>query len=148
MKKKKINWDDPAIDGKWCMEQRAHVIEYLKREKVVYREVGEWPAWHVAPYVSIWAIESKKNPGWVGWWVICGDLPADYVSAAKIKHPREAMKAFGKSWKKQADLMSKGTGTPKTVCFPKENWTELAPLLKARAKILLEWAADDTIWEE
>jgi hypothetical protein len=148
MKQKKINYHDPDIEEEWCMERRAQVIEYLNREKVIHGEVGEWPAWHVAPYTSIWAIESKKNPGWVGWWVICGDVPADYVSAASIKHPREALKAFGESWRRQSILMTKGTGSPRTVGFPKESWVELAPLLKARAKILLEWAKDDSIWED
>ncbi len=111
MTKKKINYDDPAIEEQWCMERRAQVIEYLNREKVIHGEVGEWPAWHVAPYVSIWAIESKKSPGWVGWWAICGDLPTDYVSAKSVKHPREALNAFGESWKKQSLLMSKGKGS-------------------------------------
>jgi len=43
---------------------------------------------------------------WVGWWVICGDLPTGYVSAAKIKHPREAMRAFAERWRELARLIA------------------------------------------
>ena len=148
MRKKKIDYDDPAIEEQWCMERRAQVIKYLARQKLVHGEVGEWPAWHVAPYVSIWAIESKKRPGWVGWWAICGDLPTDYISAKSIKHPRKALKAFGKDWNRRSSLMSEGKGSARAVGFPKENWPELAPLLKARAKILQDWANDDSLWGE
>ena len=87
------NYDDPAIEERWCEERRKEVTDYLDRQKVEYKEVGEWPAWHVPPYVSIWAIESAQKPGLVGWWVVCGDLPTDYISADTIKHPREAMRA-------------------------------------------------------
>ena len=38
---------------------------YLQREGVEHGEIGEWPACHVAPYVSISAIASKKRPDWV-----------------------------------------------------------------------------------
>lgn len=148
MRKKKINYDDPTIEKQWCIERRAQVIEYLASRKLKYVKVGEWPAWYVAPYVSIWAIESKKRPGWVGWWAICGDLPTDYVSAKSIKHPREALKAFGKDWNKRFLLMSEGKGSACTVGFPKETWLKLAPLLKARAKILQDWANDDSLWGE
>ena len=83
------DYDDPPVEEQWCEDRRAQVAAYLQREGVEHGQIGEWPAWHVAPYVSIWAIESKKRPDRVGWWVICGDLPTDYVSAAKIKHPRD-----------------------------------------------------------
>jgi len=90
------NFDDPAQEEKWCEERRAEVAAYLKAEGVSHGRIGEWPEWHVAPYASIWAIESAARPEWVGWWVICGDLPTDYVSADTIKHPRDAMLAISK----------------------------------------------------
>jgi Domain of unknown function (DUF4826) len=88
------DYNDPAVEEQWCAERRAEVTAYLQRERVDHGRVGEWPAWHVAPYVSIWAIESKQRPGWVGWWAICGDLPTDYVSAETIKEPRDAVRSI------------------------------------------------------
>jgi len=68
------DFDDPAVEKRWCAERRAAVADYLKKQGVDHGEIGEWPAWHFAPYVSIWAIESKKRPSRLGWWVICGML--------------------------------------------------------------------------
>lgn len=90
------DYDDPAVEEQWCEERRAEVTAYLQRERVEHGRVGEWPAWHVAPYVSIWAIESKKRVDSIGWWVICGDVPTDYVSATHMKHPRDVMRAIAK----------------------------------------------------
>ena len=74
------------------------MIAYLAREQLEHGQVGEVPAWFVEPYVSVWAVESLRAPGWVGWWVICGDLPTDVMSANEIKHPRDAVRAFSRSW--------------------------------------------------
>jgi Domain of unknown function (DUF4826) len=83
------DFDDPVVEEQWCQERRAQVEEYLLSEGVEPGRIGEWPALHVAPYVSVWAVESRSRPEWVGWWVICGDMLTDYVSAAQIKHPRD-----------------------------------------------------------
>ncbi len=74
--------DQSGLDEeRWCQERRAQVAEYLRREGVRHGRIGEWRAWHVAPYVSVWAIESATLPESVGWWVICGDGPTDYRHA-------------------------------------------------------------------
>jgi hypothetical protein len=102
-----LDWDDSAVEEHWCDECHRTVAEYLAKQSVVHGEVGSWPAWHVAPYVSIWAIESLLAPGHVGWWAICGDLPTDYLSAATIKHPRKALLAFADLWKEVAEYMQR-----------------------------------------
>lgn len=141
------DYDDPAVEEQWC-ERRAEVAVYLQREGVDHGRVGEWPAWHVAPYVSIWAIESKRRPDWVGWWVICGDLPTDYVSAANIKHPREAIRSIAEEWREQARLMATRERPDDIRIGRSEDWPSLAPLLDARASMLLKLANDDSIWED
>jgi Domain of unknown function (DUF4826) len=140
------DYDNPAIEEQWCQERRAEVEQYLRREGVGHGRVGEWPAWHVAPYVSIWAIESQVRPDWVGWWVICGDLPTDYVSAANIKHPREAVRAFAERWREQARLMASGDRAPGIQIGRPEDWLLLSRLLKSRVSMLLEWVNDDALW--
>jgi len=145
---KNIDYDDPQIDEKWCNARRQEVIEYLKQQGVDHGEVGEWPAWHAAPYLSIWAIESIKKPGWVGWWVVCGDLPTDYISADIIKHPREALRAFGYRWQEVASYMARGESYPGITIGSSEDWQQLAPLLTARATIFLDFANDDDLWED
>jgi hypothetical protein len=140
------DYNNPEIEKLWCDERRVEVIAYLRREDVDHGRVGEWPAWHVAPYVSIWAIESKKRLECVDWWVICGDLPTDYVSAAQIKHPREAVRAIAEKWFRQAQLMARGESSGDIRIGRREDWKALAPLLNSRASMLLEWANDGSIW--
>lgn len=142
------NYDEPAVQEQWCGARRAEVMAYLQREGVEHERVGEWPAWHVAPYVSVWAIESKARPDWVGWWVICGDLPTDFVSAGTIKHPREAIKSIAAEWRQQAQLMTSGERRDDIRIGRPEEWASLAPLLDARASLLLEFAEDDSVWAD
>jgi len=142
------DYDDPAAEEQWCNERRVQVVAYLKDQRVEHGRVGEWPAWHVAPYVSVWAIESRKAPDWVGWWVICGDLPTDYVSSAGVKHPREAVRAIAQRWRDLAPHLERGEPHPTINVGNAANWKELAPLLKARSKLLMEWVEDDAIWPE
>jgi hypothetical protein len=141
------DYNDPAVEEQWCAERRAEVTAYLQRERVDHGRVGEWPAWHVAPYVSVWAIESKQRPGWVGWWVICGDLPTDYVSAETIKQPRDAVRSIAEEWREQARLIATGESHPDIYIGRPEDRASLAPLLVARASKLLEWADDDSVWD-
>ena len=70
---------DPANadEETWCAERRNDAVQYLRNQRLDHGAVGEVPAWFAVPYISIWAIESRKVPGSVGWWVISGDLPTD-----------------------------------------------------------------------
>lgn len=78
-------------EEKWILSERTRVDAYLKNENVEHLGVGEWPAFHIVPYLALWAIQSKATPGWVGWWVISGDVPTDYISSKNARHAREAM---------------------------------------------------------
>ena len=142
------DYDNPAVEEQWCQDRRAQVEAYLQHQGVEHGRVGEWPAWHVAPYVSLWAIESRVRPDWVGWWAICGDLPTDYVSAANIKDPREAVRAIAEGWREQARLMTSRERDADIRIGQPEDWPCLSPLLDARASLLLEWVADDAQWEQ
>lgn len=142
------NYDDPGIEEKWCNERRTEVAVYLKFEGVTHGRIGEWPAWHIAPYVSIWAIESASRPERIGWWVICGDLPTDYVSAEKVKHPREAMRSVAERWLDVAEYMGRGEQHPSNNIGSPESWPQLGPLLKFRAQLMAKWVKDDEAWEE
>jgi hypothetical protein len=140
--------DNPEIEAQWFAVRRHEVAEYLGREGVAHGEVAKLPAWHLSPYVSIWAVEHLGSPGLVGWWVISGDLPTDYVSAKEIKHPRDAMRAIATLWKEASDYMLRGEKHPTFEIGAGDADDELAPMLAARAEILLGWADDPEVWEE
>jgi hypothetical protein len=139
--------DDPEVERRWCETMREQVEQYLRGEGVSHGQIGDWPAWRAAPYVSIWAIESRAKPGWVGWWVICGDLPTDYVSADDIKHPRKAMEAVANRWSQYCSAVRAGRPPDDfKVDGVVESPERMLRLLEARAQMLLEWAADDSVW--
>jgi hypothetical protein len=48
---------------------------------------------------------------------------------------------FIKAWKDGRELENTRIGDP-------GSHEDLAPLLESRAKLLLEWAEDDSLWEE
>lgn len=143
-----IDYDDPANEEHWCAERQAEVAEYLQNESVTHGRIGEWPAWHLAPYVSVWAIESAACPNWLGWWVLCGDLPTDYVSAETIKHPRDAIRAIAQRWLEAASIMAQG-GKPESFNIaPTEDAKGLAPMLQSRASLLMDWVNDEVLWKD
>ncbi|MCM8542162.1 MAG: DUF4826 family protein, partial [Lentisphaeraceae bacterium] len=64
----------------WVKSQREEVIQYLINQNIKKPNVGSWPAFDVTPYFAIWAVESKKVTGAIGWWAFSGDCPTDYIS--------------------------------------------------------------------
>jgi len=134
-------------EERWCEERRAEVVEYLRREGIHYGRVVEWPVWHFVPHVSIWAIESAIAAQSVGWWVICGDLPTDYVSADQAVSPREALRAFAIRWSEVAAYMFRGEAHPTIEIGAPRTWPELAPLLKRRVELLNACADDEESWQ-
>jgi hypothetical protein len=135
-------------EEKWCFSRLEDVQNYLEREGVKHGRVGEWPAWHLQPYVSVWAIESAEVPDAVGWWVISGDLPTDYITSEGIYEPRDAIRSFSKRWEEVSDYMLRGDSHPTIKIGSPDSWSELGPHLKSRADILWKWAEDDSIWSE
>lgn len=140
------DYEDPEVEARWFAEQRGEVLAYLHREGVQHGVVEEIPAWSASPYVSVWRIGSASTQGAVSWWAICGDCPCDYVSAAGIRNPREAVKAIASLWQEKAACMGRGETHPTFVIGTGENDEELAPLLASRAELLLEWVEDDEAW--
>jgi Domain of unknown function (DUF4826) len=131
-------------EDQWCSERRNQVEVYLQTQNIKHGRISEYPAWDVIPYTSIWAIESKKSPEWVGWWVICGDHPTDYISAKDIKDPQKAYKQVASNWLEICDLAKLGKQHPSIKI--RLNSHEEIGMLKSRAQTFLEWVADDNNW--
>lgn len=140
-------YDDPKVEEAWCNDCRKVVKDYMRATGVKRGQIGEWPAWHLAPYASIWAVESGERRGYVGWWVFVGDGPTDYLSAGNLSTPRDAMRALAEQWNSVAECMEKGEEHPSISLGDPESWSELAPMLRDRAGMLEEIAADDEAWD-
>ncbi len=145
------DYDDPEVERLWCEQQRSNVAEYLRSQGLAHGRIGDWPAWHLANYVSIWAIESLVRPEWIGWWAISGDLPSDYISAAGIEppqHPRKALRAIAARWLNAVAAWEDGRESEGFSIAGGHRNLELAPILKSRAKTIIDWTDDDSLWED
>ena len=142
------DWDDPAVQDQWCAEVRSHVEAYLKDEKVEHGRIAEEPTWFVAPYVALWAVESKPRPETVWAWVISGDVPMDLADATQHEHPREAMHAIADRWLAYAADVRAGRASGEIEMDGVDTDAELVPMLVSRAETLHEWAADDALWDD
>jgi hypothetical protein len=138
---------EEEIPEEWIAECRQRISVYLAAQGVKHGAIGEAPAWAVYPYVAIWAIKSWKAPGWVGWWVICGDCPTDFTTCTGDRTPRSAVEEFAARWREGAAAMMRGDQIPDWSVGNSENALELAPLLASRAELLAEWGRDDGLWE-
>jgi hypothetical protein len=136
-------WDDPE-ERAWAVANRPKIIEYLSKQGVKHGRVGDLPAWHIVPKVSIWAVESFTLPGSVGWWLIYGDLPTDYCSSNECRHPRLALRRIAEGWQtslaetKPSDEVIGSTKIP----------AKFSSLLSTRAMLLLKFADDDGLWPD
>jgi hypothetical protein len=139
--------DDHAFDA-WVTDQRSLVFDYLEAQGINQPNVGEWPAFDVAPYFAIWAIESQKVLGKIGWWAFSGDCPFDYVSNSGECHTRAALKILLVSWNRYIPYMRKGEQPPDSKIGDGENLLELGDLLERRVSVLEGWYEDDDLWED
>jgi len=141
------DYDDPKVEAEWLAKQREAVLRYLQDEGIRHGGVAPDPDWFVAPYVSIWTVESGTRPGAIGWWAICGDLPTDYLSGEDAADARGAMAAFAHRWREVSAYMLRGERHPTVTIGPAGRERELGDLLSRRAGILEDWTNDDEMWQ-
>lgn len=141
---KLVNDDDFE---EWVSQQRHDVEEYLRAQGITDPHVGPWPAFEVAPKFAIWAVESKRISGKIGWWAFSGDCPTDYVPEDGQCHPRSALRNLLEQWRTYVIFMERGERPPNTTFGEHANLPYLASLLRTRAELLSEWLLQDDLWE-
>lgn len=133
--------DDPD-DAAWVARQRQNVVDYLASQRCDHNGVSAEPRWFVSPYVAVWAVRSKANPEWVGWWAISGDLPTDYMTAAGRRSTGDVLIAFADQWQAAAERMKYGEHVDDYVVGNPSQAKELAPLLLSRANLLRKFGQE------
>jgi len=136
------------IEEQWVVEQRTIVVEYLAKGRVDHLGVGEWPAFMVPPHFAIWAVQSKRQPGFVGWWAFCGDIPTDYVSRESRDDPRLALGRLLDRWRSYLPFLVKGDNPPGIELGSSAGRRSLGELLQTRIALLDQWFGDDGIWAD
>lgn len=140
-----FNEHDPRVVESWWSGARAEVGAYLLNAGVRHGEVALRPAWCVAPYVSVWAAERVPGSGWVGWWVVYGNLPTDHVSAGGIRDPRSALEVVGERWLQRIEA-ARGGELPADPRVREALATPQLDRIENRARTISEWARDDELW--
>lgn len=140
------DYDDPDQEAEWCGLMRAEASRYLVERAVPHGEVGEWPAFRLAPHVAVFAIEHAQQKGFVGHWVVCGDVPTDGVAADGIGDARSALRAFALRWQSDCSA-ARASGANGEEAPGDLAGDEGIRLLENRARTLMRWAADDEIWD-
>jgi hypothetical protein len=133
-------------DLAWCDARRVDVVAHLERAALAHGRIGEAPAFYSVPYASLWAVESKDRPEFIGHWVIAGDLPTDAVPAFGIDTPRDAMRAFGKRWTHHAQALEGGEVPQAWRHLTDGELLKLIPQLRKRGAALTLWADDASAW--
>ena len=140
------NFDDPQVEEDWCAQQREHVEWFLDQQPITPGRIGEWPAFHIAPYMSLWAVESGVTPDQLGWWVITGDVPTDYFSAMELHHPREVLASAADRWQMLLDNIKAGKEDD-SISLPglAEN-PGLQEILRVRIELLRKTYNHEALW--
>jgi hypothetical protein len=133
---------------RWVDEERGHVERYLVHHGIDSPTVGPWPAFEMAPYFAIWAVESHLQPGSIGWWAFSGDCPADFVAEDGNCHPRNALRLLLERWEASIPYMKAGVQPPGVKFGEDDQLKLLAGLLETRIEIYTEWLENDELWED
>jgi hypothetical protein len=139
------DYDDPSVEAAWLAKQRVRVGEYLRAQQVPFGSVADRPGWHLAPYVAVWPALGKRT-GHLQYWVIVGDLPADFLPGDAAPDPRGAVAAFAARWQQLAQGMLEGRPHQTLEVGGAEQQAELGDLLLRRANLLAEFAREDEHW--
>jgi hypothetical protein len=130
----------------WLSEQRAAAGAFLRAGRVVQGRLDGAPAWAAPPLAVLWAVRAGEQEGRVGWLVL-GDVPADFLAAATVNEPREAVRAFAARWTAAAAAAVAGEAPPAGLDLgPRPGWSAVSRLHRQRADAFARWAADEARW--
>ncbi|MGS2719551.1 DUF4826 family protein [Paraglaciecola aestuariivivens] len=121
----------------WVKEQFQRANKHLAENGVLFESVVTSESRYLAPFVAVWKIKTSDGKFY---WVISGDVPADFMPYELEKTARDAMRSFSLRWQLQADnLLNSGTQDNTQV--------EFANRLITKAEQLYDLFADDKAWQ-
>lgn len=130
----------PAISEQerkaWINEQLQKANKHLAENGIVVSTVDETVSRYLLPFFAVWKVKANDKKVY---WVLSGDLPADFIAGDNAKNAREALRHFALSWQIKAEnLVRSGVADQTQMQF--------AGILQNRAEKLHDFAEEDAIW--
>jgi len=120
----------------WVKEQFQRANKHLAEQGVLFESVVTQESRYLAPFVAIWKIKASDGKSY---WVISGDVPADFMPYATEKTAREALRGFSLRWQMQADRILHSGSQDKTQ-------HEFAERLILKAEQIYDLFANEQAW--
>jgi hypothetical protein len=120
----------------WVKEQFQRANKHLAEKGVLFDTVVTEESRYLAPFVAIWKIKALDGKLF---WVISGDVPADFMPYKSEKNARDALRGFSFRWQLQADnILHSGTND--------KTQHDFADRLIAKAEVVYELFSNDKAW--
>jgi hypothetical protein len=124
--------------SEWAREQFQRANKHLAEKGVLFDSVVTTESRYLAPFVAIWKIKAMDGRFF---WVISGDVPADFMPYESEKTARAALRGFSLRWQLQADnILHSGTKDKIQLDF--------AERLITKAEDLYGLFANDQAWDK
>jgi hypothetical protein len=120
----------------WVKAQFQRANKHLAENGVLFESVVTAESRYLAPFVAIWKIKVSDGKFY---WVISGDVPADFMPYASEKNARDALRGFSLRWQLQADNILNSGSQDKTQL-------EFAETLITKAEKIYELFSNDKAW--
>ena len=121
----------------WVREQFQKANKHLAQNGVLFKSVAAEESRYLAPICAVWKILANDNKKY---WVISGDLPADYAASEGAATARDAIRLFSYKWQMQAENIRRQV-------VDDQVQLNYAQLLEKKAEGLYNVFSNDTLWQ-
>lgn len=140
------NGFNPAQEQVWLAEVEEQFIEYLLMHNLDVRPLDRMAEWSFPPKVALWSVQLSPQ---AQVWIICGDVPTDFIVIQGTASPRDVMIQICDRWDEVSASLKSGRQHPTIRIGEGDSpaqLEELGTLLDLRAKLLRNWVQDPKIW--
>ena len=123
--------------NEWLRAQYEKATKHLASQGVIAQSVSLDDSRYIPPLIAIWKLKDTQNNEY---WVLSGDVPADYSPLSVAPDAREALRHFSLKWQMQAEnIYNTGTQDKTQIDF--------ANLLVGRAQGLYDLHSQEQFWK-
>lgn len=123
--------------SEWVREQFQRANKHLAEKGVLFDTVSTEESRYLAPYIAVWKIKAIDGQFF---WVISGDVPADFIPYEAEKNARDTLRAFSMRWQLKAENILQSASADQTE-------KDFAQLLITKAENVYGIFANDKLWQ-